>query len=440
MGFIIRAMQAYGIGLVGWGTVGGGVIEILNRDADLFRERCGLDIQLRTVVTRDPSRVRDQELTDVTLTDDLSVLLADDHIQCVLHLVGGTDVAKTIAIECLRAGKHVVTANKALVAEHGDELFQVAQDSKSTIAYEAAVAGSIPVIAALRDGLVANRIGAIQGILNGTCNYILTQMEERGWSYDEALTEAKRLGYAEADPTLDVDGTDTAHKLAILARIAFMDRIPFDSVDVEGIEAITATDIASAKRMGCRIKLLGVAERQDNGLALRVAPTLVPIDFPLAAVSANYNAVRIDANSAGPTLLVGQGAGALPTASAVLADMVDIATGRYAHTVEQFSFYAADAPARIIPELDVQTASYARFTVIDQTGTLAVVADHLNQAGVSILSLFQGRPNAEGIAVVEVTTHPCESGAFLKAIEEIDALEQVRAPTVVLRMLAADPA
>ena len=202
-------------------------------------------------------------------------MLDDDHIHRVLHLIGGVDTAYDIADACLRAGKHVVTANKALVAERGDALFQTALENKVTIAFEAAVAGSIPVIAALRDGLVANRISSIQGILNGTCNYILTQMGEQGWSYQDALAEAQRLGYAEADPTLDVNGTDTAHKLAILARIAFMDQIPFQSIELEGIEHLTAEDIASADRMGCRIKLLAVVERQGEGLALRVAPTLV---------------------------------------------------------------------------------------------------------------------------------------------------------------------
>ena len=259
-------MRRTAIGLIGWGTVGGGVVDLLTRDHGLFAERCGLDLHLKTIVTRSPARARDQSPGTATVTDQISAIIDDPEIGVVIHLVGGTTEAKTLLEACLRAGKHVVTANKALIAEHGDALFALAAEHRVGIAFEAAVAGGIPVIAALRDGLVANRIESISGILNGTCNFILTKMEQEAWGYAEALAEAQRLGYAEADPTLDVDGTDTAHKLAILARIAFNGRIPLNQVRIQGIQRLTAEDIASARTMGARIKLLAVGAEEQAGL------------------------------------------------------------------------------------------------------------------------------------------------------------------------------
>jgi homoserine dehydrogenase len=304
-------MERCALGLIGWGTVGSGVVDILTRDAALFRERCGLDLYLKTIVTRTPSRDRGQKPGSATVTDRVEVLLNDPEIRTVIHLVGGTTAAKDLCVASLKAGKHVVTANKALLAEHGDELFALAAKHQVTIAFEAAVAGGIPIIAALRDGLVANRIEGIYAILNGTCNYILTRMTEDGKDYGAALNEAQELGYAEADPTLDVNGTDTAHKLAILARIAFHGRIPLVELRCEGIDKITALDIESARTMGACIKLLAVAKPGARGLELRVAPTLIPIDHPLASVNKNYNGIYVHGSAAGPTLLVGQGAGAL---------------------------------------------------------------------------------------------------------------------------------
>jgi homoserine dehydrogenase len=295
------------------------------------------------------------------VSDDITTILQDSDIRVVIHVVGGTTVARDLCIACLQAGKHVVTANKALLAVHGDELFALAAKHGVTIAFEAAVAGGIPVIAALRDGLVANRIKAIYAILNGTCNYILTRMTEDGKGYAEALKEAQALGYAESDPTLDVNGTDTAHKLAILARIAFHSRIPINDIRCEGIENLTAQDIASAKTMGARIKLLAVAQQTERGLELRVAPTLIQSNHPLSNVNQNYNGVYIDGSAAGPTLLVGQGAGALPTASAVLADVVDVCTGRYQNTAKRFQFFTSAQEAHLLPEADEVTGSYARF-------------------------------------------------------------------------------
>jgi homoserine dehydrogenase len=428
-------MHRCDLGLIGWGTVGGGVTRILAQDGGLLRERCGLDLRLKTIVTRNPSRAREAPAAGAAVTDRLDAILADDAIRTVIHLVGGTAEATEICRACLNAGKNVVTANKAMLALHGDELFQLAADRGLCIAFEAAVAGGIPVIAALRDGLVANHIQAIYAILNGTCNYILSKMESEGRGYREALADAQRLGYAETDPTLDVDGTDTAHKLAILARIAFNGRIPFAAIRTEGIQSITFDDIRSAHTMGCRIKLLAVAQRRSNGLELRVAPTLVPVDHPLASVSANYNGIFIQGHAVGTTLLVGQGAGAMPTASAVLADVVDICTGRYQATANRFTFFTQASPVSLLPENEELTGSYARFLVPDRAGVLAGIATILSKHGVSLLSIHQAAPDREGQAIIEAVTHPHRGGSFLKAVEEIDHSALTVRPTVTLRRL-----
>ncbi len=428
-------MERYAIGLIGWGTVGGGVIEILQRDRQLFLDRCGLELQLKTIVTRNPARARAQSAGDAVVTDQLSAILHDDAIRTVIHLVGGTTEARDICLACLKAGKHVVTANKALLADHGDELFAVAAENKVAIAFEAAVAGGIPIVAALRDGLVANRISGIYAILNGTCNYILSKMTEEGTEYAIALKEAQELGYAELDPTLDVNGTDSAHKLAILARIAFHGRIPLSEVRVEGIEHITPQNIASAKAMGARIKLLAVAKTAPQGLELRVAPTLVPTSHPLAHVNANYNGVYVLGSAAGPTLLVGQGAGAHPTASAVLADVVDVATGRYQNTALRFQFFTSAHNVPLLPEDDEVTGSYVRFLVNDKPGVLAGITAELNKKGVSVLSMHQSNPNKHGQASIEICTHAVLSKHFFQAIRAIDESGLTVQPSVTLRCL-----
>jgi homoserine dehydrogenase len=428
-------MERCALGLIGWGTVGGGVVEILQRDHQLFVDRCGLDLSVKTIVTRTPSRDRAQTAGNALVTDRIDVLLQDKEIRTVIHLVGGTTTARDLCIACLKAGKHVVTANKALLAVYGDELFALAAERKVTIAFEAAVAGGIPIIAALRDGLVANRIEAIYGILNGTCNYILSRMTEDNKGYAEALREAQELGYAEADPTLDVNGTDTAHKLAILARIAFQGRIPIADVRCEGIDKLTAQDITSAKTLGARIKLLAVAKPGPNGLELRVAPTLIPSEHPLSNVSKNYNGIYVVGSAAGPTLLVGQGAGALPTASAVLADVVDICTGRYQNTAARFQFFTSADAVPLLPEAEELTCSYARFAVPDRPGILAAITAELNKKGVSILNMHQGTPNIHGQALIEISTHAVRSKDFFVAINTIDSLGITVQPTVTFRRL-----
>jgi homoserine dehydrogenase len=423
------------IGIIGWGTVGGGVLDVLARDRELIGERCGLDIRVKTIVTRTPSRARDQQAAGAAVGSDPQAILGDPEIRVAVLLVGGTADAKDLCLRLIAAGTHVVTANKALLAEHGDEIFGAAAERGVGVAFEAAVAGGIPIIAALRDGLVANRIEAIYGILNGTCNFILTKMEVEGLGYREALAEAQRLGYAEADPTLDVDGTDTAHKLALLARIAFNARIPVTKVRVEGIQGLGHLDIRSAKTMGARIKLLAAARQRPEGLELRVAPTLVPLDHPLADVSRTYNGIYVVGSAAGPNLLVGQGAGPLPTASAVLADVVDVATGRYQHTAAQFAFFRGGREIAFLPESEEHTGSYARFVVPDKPGILAGITQRLSNHGVSVLSIHQGEPQAGTRAMIEIVTHPLRGGSFLSAVADIDRNGLTLEPTVCLRRL-----
>jgi homoserine dehydrogenase len=353
----------------------------------------------------------------------------------VIHLVPGTTAARDVCIAMIKAGKHVVTANKALLAEHGDELFALAAERGVSIAFEAAVAGGVPVIAGLRDGLVANRIETICAILNGTCNFILTKMEEDGKSYADALAEAQKLGYAEADPTLDVNGHDTVHKLALLARIAFLMRVPVSSIRCQGIQQVTAQDIASARTMGSRIKLLAVAKARPEGIELSVAPTLVPLGHPLASVSRNYNGVYIVGDASGPMLFVGQGAGALPTASAILADVVELACGSYQAVSGNFQFFTPARQLSLLSERDEVSGRYARFVVPDRAGILAGITGALSGNAVSVLSIHQGAPDIKGRATIEVVTHPLDSTHFSAAVASIDSSGLTLQPTVVYRSL-----
>ena len=426
-------MATIGIGIIGFGVVGGGVVEVLGRDRAAIAARTGIDLELRAIVSKPP--YQRSAVPGARLGADIALITSDPAIRIALLLVGGTTVAKDLSLACLNAGQHVVTSNKALIAAHGDELYAVAQAKGVAIAFEAAGAGGIPVIAALRDGLAANRIESIHAILNGTCNYILTQMEQKAWSYQQALAEAQRLGYAEADPTLDVDGTDTAHKLGILARIAFETRIPLGSVRTEGIQGLTQQDLESAKRLKCRIKLLAVARRQERGLELRVAPTLVPEDHPLAAVHMNYNGIYVVGSASGPQLFTGQGAGALPTASAVLADVIDVALGKTLASFNNFKFFNNPQPTPFLPESDELTGSYARFVTPDKPGVLAGITNIFASHSISVRSMFQAEPDSEGRATIEVVTHPVLGGAFLNAVAEIDRMGITTAPSVCYRKL-----
>ncbi len=426
-------MASIGIGIIGFGVVGGGVVDVLRRDRAVIAARTGVDLDLRAIVSMPPYKSTD--VLGATLGQDIVLITGDPRITIALLLVGGTTFAKDLALACLRAGKHVVTSNKALIAAHGDELFAVAKEHQVAIAFEAAVAGGIPIIGALRDGLAANRILSITGILNGTTNFILTMMEQKAWSYQQALAEAQRLGYAEADPTLDVNGTDTAHKLAILSRIAFGIRVPLTALRIEGIQNVTAQDMTSAARLKSRIKLLAMATQRDEGLELHVAPTLVPLDHPLAAVHMNYNGIFVVGSSAGPQLFTGQGAGDLPTASAVLSDVIDVALGRAQQTFGSFGFVHQPKPPAFLAEADERTASYARFATPDKPGILAGITQILSVKGISIRSIYQGETDEHGQASIELVTHPARGGDFLAAVAEIDSMGLTVSPSVCYRRM-----
>lgn len=421
------------IGVAGLGTVGAGVLRLLERQASLLGERCGHRLVVTAVSARDRGRDRGVDLSALRWYDDPSALAADPEVDVVCELIGGSDgIARTVVETALAHGKHVVTANKALVAHHGSALARAAEERGVTLAYEAAVAGGIPAIKGLREGLAGNRIREVHGILNGTCNYILTEMRETGREFGDVLAEAQQLGYAEADPGFDIDGVDAAHKLAILTAVAFGCEVDFTSVHVEGIRHVSALDIDYARELGYRIKLLGIARRSEGGIEQRVHPCMVPADSPIAAVDGVYNAVVADGDFSGRVVLVGRGAGAGPTASAVVSDLVDIAGGRHTPT---FGIPAGrlerPAPA---PLSERRGAYYLRLMVVDRPGVIADVAALLRDGNVSMEAFLQrGRDPGEAVPVV-LTTHETAEAGMMRALDAISCLDAVLEPPRVIRI------
>src|SRR5690242_14166393 len=419
------------IGLAGLGTVGGGVLKLLRDNADLITARAGRPIAVTAVSARDRSKDRGVPVTGLHWYDDAAALAADPGVDVVVELIGGSDgVALALAEATIAAGKALVTANKALLAVHGAALAASAEERGVALAFEAAVAGGIPVIKALREGLAANRISAVAGILNGTCNYILTQMRERGREFAEVLADAQKLGYAEADPSFDIDGIDAAHKLAILAALAFGRPVAFDQVYVEGIRRISAVDIAFANELGYRIKLLGIARQTEAGIATRVHPCMVPQTMPIARVDGVFNAVVAEGDFVGRVMLEGRGAGAGPTASAVVADLIDIARSRFTPVWGAASADLSNAPS--VPMSAHVGAYYLRLMVVDRPGVIADVTAVLRDQRISLESMLQrGRAPGEAVPVVLVT-HETQESAMREALTRIAALDAVlEAPTVI---------
>ena len=429
-------MKPVRLAILGLGTVGGGVLELLQINAAEIKRRTGREIQITHVGTRRPRPDLNLD-PSIQQSEDLLHIARQSDVDVVIEVMGGIHPAKEVLLEAIKNGKHIVTANKALLAEHGNELFKAADDNNVQIAYEAAVAGGIPIIKVIREGLAANRIDWLAGIINGTGNFILTEMREKGRPFADVLAEAQELGYAETDPTFDVEGIDAAHKLAMLASIAFGMPLQFSKVYTEGISKITAQDVKYAEEFGYRIKHLGIARRADTGIELRVHPTLIPEEELLANVNGVKNAVLVQSNAVGPTLYYGAGAGAGPTASAVVADIIDIVrdiiyTEDGAGTIPHFAFEAlSDLP--ILSREEMTTGYYIRVNAEDETGVLADVTTILSRAGISIDAIMQQTRLKDLIPIV-ILTDPIKESVMDAALAQIQALPAIHGEIVRIRL------
>jgi len=420
------------------GTVGGGTVNVLTRNAEEIARRAGRGIVVTHAAARDINKPRICDTTNITLTTTPQDVVNDPDVQIVIELIGGDTLARELVMAAIANGKHVVTANKALIAKHGNEIFAAAQKQGVVVAFEAAVAGGIPIIKALREGLAGNRVEWLAGIINGTGNFILTEMRDNGSDFGDVLAEAQRLGYAEADPTFDVEGIDAAHKLTILASIAFGIPLQFEACYTEGITKITREDIVYAEELGYRIKHLGVARRTDAGVELRVHPTLIPERRLIANVDGVMNAVLVKGDAVGPTLYYGAGAGADPTASAVVADVVDVVrtlTSDPENRVPHLAFQAdslSDLP--ILPMAAVETAYYVRLQCEDKPGVLANVASILGNSEISIEAILQKEPVGNAPATIILLTHRVNEGKMNQAISTIEGLEAVIGDVMRIRL------
>jgi homoserine dehydrogenase len=429
-------MERIAVGLLGVGTVGAGVARILRERAGAIAARAGRRIDLKWAVVRDTGKKRKVSLAGIEVVTDPRRVIDDPEVAIVVETMGGIDPTLGIVLDALEAGKDVVTANKALLAEHGREVFAKARKAGRAVAFEASVGGGIPIVQALEVGLAANQVTALAAIVNGTCNFILTQMTQEGLPYAVALEQAQRLGFAEADPTLDVDGTDTAHKLAVLAQLAFGANVTTGQIPREGIDRLQPADITYAGELGYAVKLLAHAKLTGSGLELRVAPTLVKKGTPLAEVRGPYNAVRVVGDAVGDTLFYGKGAGELPTASAVVGDLIDVAVGRAALTFRALNHWSDDAPAVKLATADsVWSRYYLRFSIADRPGVLATIAKALGSRGISIASVIQHDPGddaPDGSVPLVIMTHLAVEADLKSALAEIDRLEGVSPPSVCM--------
>ena len=434
-------MKAMNVGLLGIGTVGSGTYTVLKRNAEEITRRAGRPIEITVVADRNLELARKVTGGTCRLTDDAFSVVADPEVDVVIELIGGYGIARELVLKAIENGKHVVTANKALLAKHGNEIFAAAQKNGVMVAFEAAVAGGIPIIKALREGLTANHIEWIAGIINGTTNFILSEMRSKGLSFDTVLKEAQRLGYAEADPTFDVEGIDAAHKLSLMSAIAFGNPVSFDKAYIEGITKLEAVDIKYAEQLGYRIKLLGITKHTTEGVELRVHPTLIPTKRLIANVEGAMNAVLVKGDAVGATLYYGKGAGAEPTASAVIADLVDVTrmhTADPEHRVPHLAFQpeaVVDLP--ILPQSEIVTSYYLRLRVEDKPGVLADITRILADQEISIDAMFQREPDeGEDQADIIMLTHETREKNIDAAIAKINSLPVVRDKVTRLRLEA----
>jgi len=430
-------LKAVKVGLIGLGTVGCGTVNVLARNRDEISRRAGRTIEVVQAAVKDLSKTRNCDLSPVDLTEDPFAVVNNPEIDVVVELIGGETLAKDLVLAAIANGKHVVTANKALIALHGNEIFQAAQNKGVMVAFEAAVAGGISIIKAIREGLAGNRVEWLAGIINGTSNYILTEMDKPGQNFADVLKEAQRLGYAESDPTFDIEGIDAAHKLTILASIAFGIPLQFERIYTDGITKIGAQDVQFANELGYRIKHLGIARRSEQGIELRVHPTLIPKTRLIANVNGVMNAVVVHGDAVGSTLHYGAGAGAEPTASAVVADIVDVVrvlTADPNNRVPHLAFQPDSLSDTLVLDMDeVQTGFYLRLSVSDESGVLAKITDLFGEAGISIEALLQ-KPSKEDTATVVVLTEVSREGDFNAVVSQIRQLPAVLHEPIFFRV------
>jgi len=438
-----RDRLAVGVGLVGFGTIGTGVAKLLRRNAAVIEERLGFPLRLVRIADLDTARDRGVDLTGIRFDADAEGLIGDPEVAIVIELVGGYGAARTLMLRAIEQGKHVVTANKALLAVHGREIFGAAAKRGVDVAFEASVGGGIPILRSMREGLAANRILRLAGIINGTTNYVLTEMEKTGEAFEVVLKRAQDLGYAEADPSFDVDGIDAAHKLTLLVGMAFGAELAHTEIPTEGIRNLVPLDFEAAEEFGYRIKLLGIAKLREEGgterIEARVHPAFVPEDSLLAEVDGAMNAIAVHGDAVGPTLFYGAGAGELPTASAVVADLMEIAREIRRGTagrVAPLSYMPESLrPKPLVPTGEIVGRSYLRFTALDRPGVLSRIAGALGDEGIGIESVIQkGRGHATESVPVLVMTHPAREDAVRRALAKVDALSDVTAPTRLVRI------
>lgn len=433
-----KGVQKINVGLIGFGTVGTGVAKVLKENASVIKDKLGAEIVLKRIADKDITRDRGVRLDEGVLTTDAKALLEDPEISIIIELVGGTGIAKDFIMEALDRGKHVVTANKALLSTHGKEIFKKAAEKGVDIGFEASVGGGIPVIKALREGLAANKIESIYGIINGTANYILSKMTNEGGKFEDVLRRAQEKGYAEADPSYDVDGIDTAHKLAILINLAYGTYISLKDIYTEGITSINQLDIKFAREFGYRIKLLAITKSVDGKIEARVHPTMVPAAHPLANIDGVYNAVYLRGNAVGPVMLYGMGAGMMPTASAVVADIVDIARNmrmNASHRLTPLSYTDAAVKDVVIRETDsLEIQYYIRFLAMDKPGVLSKISGVLGQHNISISSVIQRDRKTGGAVPLVIVTHHALERELRAAIAEIEKMDIILEKIVYIRI------
>lgn len=423
------------VGIIGFGTVGTGTVRILLENKDVLKERIGFEISLKRIADTDMKRDRGINIPEGVLTTDVDAVLTDPDIDIVVELIGGIRPAKDFIIKAIRNRKHVVTANKALLATEGADIFDAARKSGVEVGFEASVAGAIPIIKVMKEGLVANRIKAVYGIINGTSNYILTKMTDENVEFSDALKEAQKLGYAEADPTLDIEGIDTAHKLTILASLAYGIPLSYKSIYIEGISGISSQDIAFASELGYKVKLLAIAKESEGEIELRVHPTMLPKEYLIAKVDGPFNAIYVDGDVTGSTLYYGRGAGSVPTGSAVVSDIVDIARNIQKEAVGRVPTLPGSSGERKIKKIDdIVSRYYFRFFALDKPGVLSKISGILGNYNISIASVIQkGRRIGEAVPLV-VLTHEAKEKDVRQAINEIDRLSVVMDKTVFIRV------